>query len=40
MGVFPGFSGQKFIDATYERCNAGKRNVVDRNTKTLIEGEV
>ena len=37
MGVFPGFSGQKFIDATYERCKQVKEMVVDRNTKTLIE---
>ena len=37
MGVFPGFSGQKFIDATYEKCKQVKEMVVDRNTKTLIE---
>ena len=37
MGVFPGFSGQKFIDATYERCKQVKEMVVDRNAKTLIE---
>ena len=37
MGVFPGFSGQKFIDATYERCKQVKGMVVDKNTKTLIE---
>ena len=37
MGVFPGFSGQKFIDATYERCKQVKEMVVDKNTKTLIE---
>ena len=37
MGVFPGFSGQKFIDATYERCKQVKEMVFDRNTKTLIE---
>ena len=24
MGVFPGFSGQAFIEATYERCKAVK----------------
>ena len=23
MGVFPGFSGQTFIEATYERCRSG-----------------
>ena len=37
MGVFPGFSGQKFIDATYDRCKQVKEMVVDRNAKTLIE---
>ena len=37
MGVFPGFSGQKFIDSTYERCKQVKEMVVDRNAKTLIE---
>ena len=46
MCVFPGFSGQKFIDATYERCKQVKEMVIDRNTKdefklyesTYIEG--
>ena len=37
MGVFPGFSGQKFIEATYERCNRVKKMIVKRNAKTLIE---
>ena len=37
MGVFPGFSGQKFIEATYERCKAVKELINDRNTNTLIE---
>ncbi len=37
MGVFPGFSGQKFIDATFDRCRQVKEMVVDRNAKTLIE---
>ena len=37
MGVFPGFSGQKFIKATYERCNEVKEMIVKRNTNTLIE---
>ena len=37
MGVFPGFSGQKFIDATYDRCKQVREMVVDRNTNTLIE---
>ena len=27
MGVFPGFSGQKFIDATYDRCKQVKEMV-------------
>ena len=37
MGVFPGFSGQKFIEATYERCKQVKEMITKRNTKTLIE---
>ena len=37
MGVFPGFSGQKFIEATYERCNEVKEMIVKKNTNTLIE---
>ena len=37
MGVFPGFSGQKFIEATYDRCNEVKEMIVKRNTNTLIE---
>ena len=37
MGVFPGFSGQKFIEATYERCSEVKEMITKRNTKTLIE---
>ena len=37
MGVFPGFSGQKFIEATYERCKAVKELIEKHNCKTLIE---
>ena len=37
MGVFPGFSGQKFIEATYERCEAVKELIEKYNSKTLIE---
>ena len=37
MGVFPGFSGQKFIEATYERCKAVKELIEKHNSKTLIE---
>lgn len=37
MGVFPGFSGQKFIEATYERCKAVKDLIEKHNSKTLIE---
>ena len=37
MGVFPGFSGQKFIETTYERCKQIKEMIVKRNAKTLIE---
>ncbi len=37
MGVFPGFSGQKFIEATYDRCKQVKEIITKRNAKTLIE---
>ena len=37
MGVFPGFSGQKFIEETYQRCNEVKEMIVKKNTNTLIE---
>ena len=37
MGVFPGFSGQKFIEATYDRCKQVKEMITKRNAKTLIE---
>ena len=37
MGVFPGFSGQKFIEATYERCKAVKELIEKHNSKALIE---
>ena len=37
MGVFPGFSGQKFIEATYERCKQVKEMITKRNAKALIE---
>ena len=37
MGVFPGFSGQKFIEDTYERCKAVKELIKKYNSKTLIE---
>ena len=37
MGVFPGFSGQDFIEATYERCQAVKELIIKHNSNTLIE---
>ena len=37
MGVFPGFSGQKFIEGTYERCKAVKKLIEKYNSKTLIQ---
>ena len=37
MGVFPGFSGQKFIEATYERCKRIKEIIIKQNPNTLIE---
>ena len=37
MGVFPGFSGQAFIEATYERCRAVKELINKHKSSTLIE---
>ena len=37
MGVFPGFSGQAFIEATYNRCKAVKELIIKHNSNTLIE---
>lgn len=37
MGVFPGFSGQKFIDSTYDRCNELKKLINNKNKSCLIE---
>ena len=37
MGVFPGFSGQSFIEQTYERCFEVKELVMKYNSSALIE---
>ena len=37
MGVFPGFSGQAFIEATYDRCKAVKELINKHKSSTLIE---
>ena len=37
MGVFPGFSGQAFIEATYERCKAVKELINEHESGSLIE---
>ena len=37
MGVFPGFSGQAFIEATYERCRAVKELINKHKSSSLIE---
>ena len=37
MGVFPGFSGQAFIEATYDRCKAVKELTNKLKSSTLIE---
>ena len=37
MGVFPGFSGQAFIEATYERCRAVKELINKHKSSTSIE---
>ena len=36
-GCFPGFSGQKFIDSTYDRCNELKKLINNKNKSCLIE---
>ena len=37
MGVFPGFSGQAFIEATYHRCKAVKELINEHESGSLIE---
>ena len=37
MSVYPGFGGQKFIAATYEKVVALKQMIVDAHATTLIE---
>ena len=37
MGVFPGFSGQAFIEATYNKCKAVKELINKHKSSTLIE---
>ena len=37
MGVYPGFSGQKFIETTYERCRAVKELINKHKSSTSIE---
>ena len=37
MGVFPGFSGQSFIEKTYQRCFEVKELVIKYNSSALIE---
>ncbi len=37
MGVFPGFSGQTFIEATYERCKAVKELINKHKSSSLVE---
>ena len=37
MGVFPGFSGQSFIEETYQRCFEVKELVMRNNSSALIE---
>ena len=37
MGVFPGFGGQAFIEATYNRCKAVKELINKHKSGTLIE---
>ena len=37
MGVFPGFSGQSFIEKTYQRCFEVKELIIKYHCSTLIE---
>lgn len=37
MGVFPGFSGQSFIEQTYQRCKMVKQIIIRNNSKCKIE---
>lgn len=37
MSVFPGFGGQKFIEATYDRVNDLKKFMVRNNLNTMIQ---
>ena len=37
MGVFPGFSGQAFIESTYDKCKAVKELIKKHKSNTLIE---
>ena len=37
MGVFPGFSGQSFIEETYQRCFEVKELIIKNNSGALIE---
>tara|TARA_A100001011_G_scaffold362298_1_gene411134 strand:+ start:84 stop:740 length:657 start_codon:yes stop_codon:yes gene_type:complete len=37
MGVFPGFSGQAFIEATYDRCREVKELITKHKSSTIIE---
>ena len=37
MGVFPGFSGQSFIEETYQRCFEVKELVMKYDSRALIE---
>jgi ribulose-phosphate 3-epimerase len=37
MGVFPGFSGQKFIEKTFQRCSELRQMIMSNNSKCQIE---
>jgi len=37
MGVFPGFSGQKFIEKTFQRCSELRQMIISNNSKCQIE---
>ncbi len=37
MGVFPGFSGQKFIENTYKKCKKAKELIIRNNSTAIIQ---
>lgn len=40
MGVFPGFGGQKFIESVYDKIDAARELIGDRNIELELDGGV